>query len=110
MISINYQGLPLTMEENCSDLNQITSSTSDEKFIPLPISKYKNNISYWVPFMKIREVDLAVLVNVLGRFDEHVIGGLDISHGRGVRVIVQEPEADGNIISASCRSQSSPNY
>ena len=48
--------------------------------------------------MKVGEVDLARLVNMLGHFDLHVRGGFDITKWSMVGMTVQNPNGHRNVI------------
>jgi len=50
------------------------------------------------PLVQVRQVDLAVGVDVFARFDHHGIGGLDETDGGVVGVRVQQPQAHRDVV------------
>lgn len=59
--------------------------------------------TYMLPLMEIRQVDLAVGVDVLASFDHHCTGRFDKTYGRVVGIRVQQPEAHRNVVDIAFR-------
>lgn len=58
-----------------------------------------------LPLMKIRQVDLAIGINVLASFDHHGTGRFDKTYGRVVGIRVQQPQTHWDVVDIAYRKQ-----
>jgi len=58
----------------------------------------RTNLIFTLPMLNVLDIASATYIDVLSRFNNHLISGDDIGNRRLARVVSCDPKSDGNII------------